>query len=157
MDSNSLTSVKDKLSALPQWPAQPSTPLRIVVIDNDCQAAQELASGLKRLGHEVRCALQGVDGLVVAEELRPNMAVFETGAVGHRDYLTAARVRFRPWANPIAIVGHTLFQRRPLMHADLFDYQLEGRVDAERLMRVYAHLRDLHEYTPQLYVQECWV
>ena len=49
----------------------------VIIIDDDIDSAEVLGSIVERLGHEVRIAYDGQDGLRLAKEAPPNLALLD--------------------------------------------------------------------------------
>ena len=72
--------------------------LRVLVIEDNVDAAESLQTVLKLAGHEVQAALSGPSGLAVAERFRPGGRAVRHRAAGH------GRLRRRP--RPARRPGH---------------------------------------------------
>ena len=66
---------------------------RILVVDDNADAADTLAALLRLDGHEVRTASNGAAALAVAAELRPHIAFLDIGLPGMNGYDLARRLR----------------------------------------------------------------
>lgn len=66
---------------------------RILIIDDNREAAQLLASSLAAHGHDVRVAHDGPEALTEAERFRPELAVLDIGLPVMDGYELAARLR----------------------------------------------------------------
>ncbi len=72
-------------------------PCRILVVDDNTDAADMLALLLEQLGHTTRVAHDAVEALAAIEDLTPELAVLDIGLPGMDGYELARRLR----ANPI--------------------------------------------------------
>lgn len=123
--------------------AHASTPppraLRILVVDDNVDAANGLASLLERLGHTPIVAYDGRSALLAAEEHRPDLVVLDIGLPGMDGYTVASQLRQtgRP-AVLVALTGYGQdeFQRRS--EAAGFDHHLVKPVDVTRLREIVA-------------------
>jgi PAS domain S-box-containing protein len=70
--------------------------LRVLVVDDNRDAADSLALVLQLGGHEVRVANDGVAALALAETFRPSLALLDIGMPGMNGYELARRLRGRP-------------------------------------------------------------
>jgi len=74
-------------------PAPASRRLRILVIDDNRDAAQSLCMLLDLLGHETRAAHDGPSGLEITKEFRPQAVFIDIGMPGMSGYDVCARLR----------------------------------------------------------------
>lgn len=108
------------LPALPDPAESPKSPLdasrranaasrKIVVVDDNVDAAESLAIMLRMLGHEVRVAIDGPSCMAVAEEFSADAFVLDIGLPGWSGYEVARRLRSRSasaQATLIALTGY---------------------------------------------------
>lgn len=80
---------------------------RILVVDDNRDAAQLLAMVLKSLGHEVRTAHDGESGLVAAGEYRPDLIVMDLGMPKMDGYEACRRIRAESWGGVPFLVALT--------------------------------------------------
>jgi CheY-like chemotaxis protein len=66
---------------------------RILVVDDNRDAADSLATLLQMLGHDVRTAFDGVEALEVAAEFRPDVALLDIGLPKISGYEVARHIR----------------------------------------------------------------
>jgi signal transduction histidine kinase len=71
----------------------PSSRRRILIVDDNRDSADSLAMLLKMLGHEVRTAYDGEDGLHVAEQFSPHIILLDIGLPRLSGLETARRLR----------------------------------------------------------------
>jgi CheY-like chemotaxis protein len=95
-------------------PAPPSTApssggarARILVADDNRDAAQTLAMLLELEGHEVRTAYDGLEALQLAEPFRPQIMLLDIGMPHMDGYQTARRIREQPWGQSVLLVALT--------------------------------------------------
>ena len=74
-------------------------PLRILVIEDNSDAAETLSDLLRLFGHEAEVALSGPAGLDVARSLRPDVVLCDIGLPGMDGYAVAGLPR-SAWATP---------------------------------------------------------
>jgi PAS domain S-box-containing protein len=114
--------------------------VRVVVADDNRDAADSLQRILTLYGHEVRVAYDGMAAIRLAEEFRPSVAVLDIGMPGANGYEVARTLRERSIAH-ITLVALTGWgqesDRRRAMEAG-FDYHLTKPVDPEALNRLFA-------------------
>ncbi|HEX7219002.1 MAG TPA: ATP-binding protein, partial [Burkholderiales bacterium] len=84
---------------------------RILVVEDNADAAEGFAAHLRLHGHEVRTAGDGEEALAIAREFRPQVALVDIGLPGMSGYELAHRLRDTP-ALLIALTGHGQNQDR---------------------------------------------
>lgn len=93
---------------------QPSDPpalrdRRILVVDDNIDAATSLAELLTLMGNEVRCIHDGAEVLQLVREYRPDIVLLDIGLPGMSGYNVARDLR-REWGNGgmliIAVSGY---------------------------------------------------
>jgi signal transduction histidine kinase/FixJ family two-component response regulator len=94
-------------SLSPPVPALALPPTRILVVDDNADAAESLAMMLRMGGHVVATAEDGLEALRVATEFQPQAVVLDLGMPRLNGYETARRMRDTPWGRDIAIVALT--------------------------------------------------
>jgi PAS domain S-box-containing protein len=89
--------------------AQPSLdrPARILVADDNRDAASSLATLLSLDGHEIRVANDGEQALAEAERFRPQVALLDIGMPKKNGYEVARAIRDAPWGRDILLVAVT--------------------------------------------------
>jgi PAS domain S-box-containing protein len=80
---------------------------RILVVDDYPNAAESLAKWLRRLGHEVEVAFDGIQGIEAAEKFRPDVILLDIGMPKLNGYETAERLRQQPWGKQMVLVALT--------------------------------------------------
>lgn len=109
---------------------------RIVLADDNQDAADSLAVLLELAGHEVRVAYRGGDALAVAEDFRPDTVVLDIGMPDLTGYEVATELRQRPWAEKVRLIALTGWgQESDRLRASKagFDLLLVKPVDPDRL------------------------
>ena len=115
--------------------AQPSSAKRILVIDDNGDAAEALAEVLRSLGHDVQIALRGPDGLRSAAALRPEVVFVDIAMPGMDGYEVARQLRRQtgPKTKLLALSGYSSEKdRRKSLEAG-FDTHLVKPIDADVL------------------------
>jgi signal transduction histidine kinase/CheY-like chemotaxis protein len=72
---------------------------RILVVDDNTDAADSLAMILEIIGHEVRTAYNGEAGVAAAAEFRPDVVLMDLGMPRLDGYEAARRIRAEPWGH----------------------------------------------------------
>jgi signal transduction histidine kinase len=80
---------------------------RILVADDNRDAADSLALMLGLEGHDVRMVYNGVDALALAEHFRPQIVLLDIGMPMLDGYQTARRLREQAWGRSVLLVALT--------------------------------------------------
>jgi len=116
---------------------------RILVVDDNVDAAMSLAIILEMAGHEVHTAHDGVDAVDAVGEFRPDVALLDIGLPGLSGLDVARRIRQEPWGAGISLVALTGWgqeeDRRNTQEAG-FDAHLVKPVEHSDLMTLLARL-----------------
>jgi signal transduction histidine kinase len=91
--------------AEPPVPAGPAR--RILVADDNHDAATALSLQLQMAGHDVRTVFDGLEALSVADAFRPEIVLLDLGMPKLNGYEAARHLRARPWGEDIRIVALT--------------------------------------------------
>jgi len=124
--------------AKPDEPKQSSALRRVLVVDDNTDAASTLELLLKSLGHEVRVANEGFAALRLAESFRPEVVLLDIGMPGLDGYEIARRLRasrLEPQPRIIAVSGWGQSADRERSQAAGFDLHLVKPVDMSELER----------------------
>jgi CheY-like chemotaxis protein len=81
------------------------TPRRILVVDDNADAAQMLAATLEIAQHELRVALDGQEALRLAEAFRPQVVLLDIGLPGMDGYEVVGRLRHSPATREALIIA----------------------------------------------------
>jgi signal transduction histidine kinase len=84
-----------------------STARRILVADDNHDAAESLATMLRISGNEVRIARDGAEAVVSAEAFRPDAALIDIGMPKLDGYEVAKNIRAAPWGRNMLLVAVT--------------------------------------------------
>ncbi len=111
--------------------------LRILVIEDNVDAAQSLADLLTLLGHQVHVAFDGERGVQTAQSERPDVVISDIGLPGALDgYAVAARLRALPECEGvrlIALSGYVDAQARERTRRAGFDAHIAKPADLQAL------------------------
>lgn len=80
---------------------------RVLVVEDNQDAATSLAKLLGLLGHEVRIAYDGHQALQVADRFRPQLILLDVGLPRLNGYEVAKRLRAMPWGSDVTLVAVT--------------------------------------------------
>jgi PAS domain S-box-containing protein len=114
------TEIRVRLPLLTETSEQPQAPLlragnghvssdrvRILVADDNEDAATTLAMILRAEGHELAIAHDGIEALELAEKLKPQLILLDIGMPRLDGYGTARRLREQPWGRNACLVALT--------------------------------------------------
>ncbi|OLE79012.1 MAG: hypothetical protein AUF76_17900 [Acidobacteria bacterium 13_1_20CM_2_65_9] len=116
-------------------------PLRILVTDDNHDAAESLAVQLQLAGHDVRTVNDGVEALAVGKAFKPQVVLLDLGMPKMDGYETARQMRRRSWgerATLIAITGWGQQQDRQRTAEAGFDAHLVKPVSEYDLFQALA-------------------
>lgn len=85
----------------------PARRLRILVADDNRDAAHTLAMLLRLEGHEVRAVHDGVEALATGDEFAPQLVLLDIGMPLLDGYETARQIRQKPWGKQAHLVALT--------------------------------------------------
>jgi CheY-like chemotaxis protein len=80
---------------------------RVLVVDDNRDAAEALAEALLTGGHDVRTAFDGPSALSVAEDFVPEVVFLDIGLPAMDGYEVARRLREMPWGQQTTLVALT--------------------------------------------------
>lgn len=80
---------------------------RVLVVDDNVDAADSLAMMLEVLGHETQTAHDGLQGIETAAAFRPDVILLDIGMPRLNGYDTCHRIREQPWGKDVVIVALT--------------------------------------------------
>src|SRR4029079_3752915 len=100
-----LLEAADHPAAEVQRPA--TRPSRILVVDDNQDAADSLAMMLARDGHEVRQTYAGAPALASLREFRPDVILLDIGLPGMDGYEVARRIRQQPDGASVRLIALT--------------------------------------------------
>jgi PAS domain S-box-containing protein len=86
---------------------QPARRRRVLIADDNADAAESLQLWLEMAGHEVSVALDGVAALAKAEAGKPEVVLLDLGMPGLTGYDVARRIREAPWGREMVLVALT--------------------------------------------------
>jgi CheY-like chemotaxis protein len=78
---------------------------RVLVVDDNRDAAVSLARLLDCMGNETQTAHDGLEALGLAETFRPDLVMLDIGMPRLSGYDTARRIREQPWGRSMVLVA----------------------------------------------------
>jgi CheY-like chemotaxis protein/nitrogen-specific signal transduction histidine kinase len=120
--------------------AQPTRPsLRVLVVDDNVDAATTLAFLVKEIGHDVRTVYDGSAVLEAALDYRPNVVLLDIGLPGLNGFEVAMRLRQQPALQKavlVAMTGYGQESDRQLSKEAGFDHHLVKPGDFGKVLEI---------------------
>lgn len=123
-------------------PAGPSTKKRVLVVDDNADAASSLALLLRLLGHQVHVANDGPEALQAVAADCPDLVLLDIGMPGMDGYEVARRLRALPGTERtliVALTGWGQSQDRQRSKDAGFDHHLTKPVEPAQLQAILTH------------------
>ena len=117
---------------------------RVLIADDNIDAATSLSLVLQMMGNEVRVAHDGLDALAVAEAFRPDAVLLDIGMPAMNGYEVCRKLRERPATKDVMIVALTGWGQeddRKRSREFGFDQHLVKPVEPRMLEDVLAGLK----------------
>jgi PAS domain S-box-containing protein len=116
-------------------------PRRILVVDDNRDAAESLGMLLEMIGNEVRLAHDGLEAVTAAAEFRPDVVLLDLGLPKLNGYEAARAIREGTGGDGVLLVALTGWgqeEDRRRSRAAGFDHHLTKPVDFEALRKLLA-------------------
>jgi CheY-like chemotaxis protein len=127
-----------------QQAEQAGTPRRVLVVDDNQDAAHALRLLLQTDGHDVMVAADGAAGLALAREHRPDVVLLDIGLPTMNGYEIATRIRADPALKGtmlVAVTGYGQMHDRARASASGFDHHLVKPVEFRALQHLLREAR----------------
>jgi CheY-like chemotaxis protein len=114
---------------------------RVVIVDDNQDAAETLATLLQMHGHTVQVFYDAAEGLEAAERMRPEVVLLDIAMPKIDGYELCSRIRAQPWGRDllaIAVTGYGHQGDVVKARAAGFDHHLIKPLDYESLERLLA-------------------
>lgn len=112
---------------------------RVLVVDDNVDAALSMAMMLKVMGNETRTAHDGLQAIEVAADYRPDVVLLDIGMPKLNGYEAARRIREQPWGREMVLAAITGWgqddDRRRSLEAG-FDHHLVKPIDLAALQKL---------------------
>ncbi len=118
-------------------------PRRVLVVDDNADTADSLATLLRRDGNEVRVAYDGPSALELATEYKPDVGLLDIGLPGMSGYELARELRKIDGENPMLLIAITGYGREEDFRESRqagFDRHLVKPVSFERVEQLLTAL-----------------
>jgi PAS domain S-box-containing protein len=125
--------------------APPPRSYRVLIVDDNVDSANGLATLLGLSGHEVRVAHDGEEALVTAREHRPEVMLLDIGLPGMDGYELATRLRQEGWSKDsvlIAVTGYAEAKARDRSAEAGFQHHLVKPLNFETLLALVGGPED---------------
>jgi DNA-binding response OmpR family regulator len=125
-----------------------TTARRVLVVDDNRDAAESLAVFLQLGGHTVKTAYDGIEAIEAAESFRPDLILLDIGMPNLNGYEACRRIRDTAWGKNMTVIAQTGWgqedDKRRTRDAG-FDDHLVKPVDPISVMKLVAALNDRDE------------
>jgi CheY-like chemotaxis protein len=114
--------------------------LRVLVVDDNADAAHTLSALIRMAGHEVHKAASAQDALAQARNYQPDVAIIDIAMPGVSGYSLAEMIRAEPWGRSVSLVAVTGWGRDEDVaraRAAGFDHHFLKPVTLEQLLAVF--------------------
>ncbi len=128
------------------------TQRRILVVDDNEDAALVLSMQLRLVGHELKVAYSGSMALEIGESFHPDTVIMDLGMPGMNGFDAAREMRRRPWGENILLIAVTGWgQPEDKRQSRLagFDYHLVKPVKAGDVEALLSRPRPVHGESEQ--------
>ena len=118
---------------------------RILIVDDNRDAADSLAMLLQWSGHETRKAYDGQQALDMAGELRPDVLLLDIGLPKLNGYEVCRHIRQQSWGKNIVVIAVTglgQHEDRQRSHEAGFDHHMVKPVDPQDLVKLLTETPD---------------
>jgi PAS domain S-box-containing protein len=114
---------------------------RILVVDDNRDAADSLALMLQMMGHETRTAYDGLEAVQLAGMFRPEIVLLDIGLPKMNGFEAARHIRQQPWGDSLDLIAQSGWgqeeDKRRALEAG-FDHHLTKPVQAATLEKLLA-------------------
>jgi CheY-like chemotaxis protein len=123
-------------------------PERILVVDDNRDAADMLAKLIRSFGHEVKTVYSGHDALIETARFEPDMVLLDIGMPGLDGFETVSQIRQRRGNEHLIVVAVTAWSRdedKRRAYDSGFDLHVAKPMHIETLKELLLILDPLHE------------
>jgi CheY-like chemotaxis protein len=122
-------------------PSRGASGRRVLIIEDNRDAAATLQDLLELFGHDTRVAYSGLEAMKTAHEYRPDVVLCDIGLPGMNGYEVAAAFRADPATRDVRLVALTGYGGPEFLGRSVaagFEKHLTKPVDVQELRRVLA-------------------
>ncbi len=131
----------------------PQLSLRVLVVDDNVDAADSLATLLITSGHAVRTAYAGPTALEVTDDHHPDVILLDIGLPGFSGYEVAKRLRQQPNFSNVVLIAMTGYGQESDRSRSIesgFDHHLVKPVPYEQVLQILATVGTTKQGGPRL-------
>lgn len=142
MTMNTLSQLQAREGELPEFTG--AAPRRVLIVDDNPDAAEMMAMVLQLDGHEVRVAHDAEGALTLADAFQPHVGLFDIGLPQTDGYELARRVRRHPQLVDmylVAITGWGQAEDRERAVAAGFDSHITKPAEPDAVRRLVAGVK----------------
>lgn len=135
--------MQNELCSMTESAATPLVQHRILVVDDNREAALSLALMLNLMGNDTRTAFDGLEALDLAQAYQPDVMLMDIGMPKLNGYDAARRIREQAWGKRtvlVAVTGWGQDADRRSSRDSGFDHHLVKPVEPEALETLLASL-----------------
>jgi CheY-like chemotaxis protein len=133
----------DQQHEIPESDAHPITARRLLVVDDNWDAANSLAEMLRMMGHDVQTASDGLEAIALAGDLLPDIIFLDIGMPTLNGYDACRRIRQEPWGRNLYVVALTGWgqeEDRARSRDAGFDAHLVKPLEPKTLLKLLAEM-----------------
>ena len=129
------------MSATNGKPASPN-PVRVLVVDDNQDAAEMFGLVLELLGHNIRVCYSGQNALAEAMGIRPQVVFLDLGMPGLDGYAVAQQLRAQPDLASVVLVALTGYadESHRARAGEHFDHYLVKPCDPAEVVKILASI-----------------
>ena len=119
--------------------------LRVLIVDDNVDAAQLMGMLLEESGHDVRKVYDGLAALEVFAKYRPNVVLLDIGLPGIDGFEVATRMRENPDISGVVLIALTGYGRDTDKQRSLnagFDYFLVKPTNFKKVLQIIASVSE---------------
>lgn len=132
----------ETIAAAEKITALGASSVRVLIVDDNVDAAMSLSYVLTLAGYQVRVAHDGNRALEIADEQHPEVVLLDIGMPGMSGHEVARRLRAQAWAEDVRLIAVTGWgqegDRAKSLEAG-FDEHLTKPIDPETLLQRISH------------------
>ncbi len=124
----------------------PVAPRRILIVDDNVDAATSLAEVLRIMGNETQTAFDGVEGVASAEVFKPDAILMDIGMPKMNGYDAARQIRDQSWGRGIVMVACTGWGQREDKRKAIdagFDLHMTKPIDPTAVEKILGDLKSV--------------